>query len=190
MYPDSIPILKQLAFAGVILLFVLAIRKGHKKVDGYKKLLLQLNLIPATSTENLRTRNSPAKWRQISKRCIWLAGNRCKICRTKYGQKHCHEEWSFYEGIQRLLEKQCLCTDCHDCKHIGRIKSRDRKRYYYLIEHLARVNGKSIAYIESYVEFCLERVAYLSKKYPRWTVITKDFPTQRQRRSARQRMWG
>jgi hypothetical protein len=193
MNPEYIEMVKLSLCCGVILLFVLAIRRGWKKaVDGYRNLKLRLNLIPATATENLRTRY-PEKWEQIRSACIRSAGNSCEICKAKFVETHCHEEWKFYEGVQRLLKLQCLCKFCHQAKHIGYALSHQGQRgvepYEKLIYHLARVNRQSTEYIQRYVDLRLDEVAALAKKYPHWTVITEDFPSRRQRFRAGQRAW-
>lgn len=199
MNAETISILQLFAGLGVgyavILLFAKALRKDRRKVvDSYGRLKLKLELIPWTAKENLRTKNSPAGWEQIRRQCISGARNRCEICDARWCVTDCHEVWNFWEGVQRLIKVQCLCKKCHQAKHIGfALSHQDEKGvipYDTLIDHLARVNRQSVAYIEHYVQFSLDRVAELANRHSSWVLILKaprertGFPSDAQRRNA------
>ncbi len=80
---------------------------------------LELHLIPRSSfCTNLRNNLSRTKWDQLSKKIRGEANFTCEICGANK-ITHLHEVWEFKDGIQKLVQFECLCPQCHAVHHWG-----------------------------------------------------------------------
>lgn len=113
-------------------------------------MLLEFELIPGKQFGLSLAQALPKKdWdtlrRKIYRRYSWT----CQIC-SAYGVRvHCHEVWSYNDKlrIQKLVDLECCCEDCHNIKHWGRTihafhKGKLSQAYIdKLRKHYCRVNG-------------------------------------------------
>lgn len=110
---------------------------------------LEIEMIPKTCWySNVRSNVTRSTWdiikRSTAKENHWA----CAICRNKgtdQGYKwpvECHEVWDYIEEdgvkIQRLRKMTSLCPRCHEVKHIGLARVRDRE--VEALQWLALVN--------------------------------------------------
>lgn len=110
---------------------------------------LEVELVPAHSWGKSLAQLLPkVEWdklrRLIYKRYNWT----CQTCDAYGVEVHCHEVWKYddHKHIQILQDLTCLCKDCHNIKHWGRLValvlegkiSRDYKDY--LAKHFCEVN--------------------------------------------------
>lgn len=86
--------------------------------------LLSIELVPKSSWEdNLRSRLTPAEWRQVKTATFERADWVCEKCGGR-GHRHpveCHEEWHYDDVrcVQKLIRTIALCPDCHQAVHFG-----------------------------------------------------------------------
>ena len=112
---------------------------------------LTLDVVPRTCHySNLRTELPRATWDVLRRAAYAKTNRRCAICggRGRAGQNvvEAHERWDYVpngpEGpVQRLVEIQALCPDCHEVKHFGLAQVRGREEQ--ALAHLMEVNGWS-----------------------------------------------
>lgn len=98
------------------------------------------DLIPRTSFfKNLRSLLKPGEWDTVRRAVYSRAGYKCDICGAT-GRMECHEKWDYDtdKGIQRLVGLECLCSNCHEVRHIGLAEIRGRLGCARL--HMMKVN--------------------------------------------------
>jgi len=116
---------------------------------------LTIELVPQTCWfSNVRDQVSSQDWDRIRREVYGNADRRCEVCGGR-GLRHpveCHEVWEYDEaaGVQRLVRMLALCPACHEVKHIGLAGIRGRADLAR--EHLARVNGWSLAVADRYIQ--------------------------------------
>ena len=115
---------------------------------------LGVELVPVTCWySNVRSGLPTKEWDRLRKLSYAEADYKCEICGGK-GTKHpveCHEifEYDDENKVQTLRGLVALCPKCHRVKHIG--KAQIDGLYGEARQHLADVNGWSIAKAEKYV---------------------------------------
>lgn len=117
---------------------------------------LEPDLIPRSSFfRNLRAMIKPDEWDTVRRAVYSRSGHKCDICGAA-GKMECHEKWEYDEktGIQKLVGLTCLCSDCHEVKHIG--LAQVRGRYREALEHLKKINRISTEEAEVIVEEAFE----------------------------------
>jgi len=106
---------------------------------------LQLHLIPESSFySNLRNKLGETQWSQISKMVRGYHGNTCQLCGWVQNPQrklytHLHEIWDFKDGVQTLIDFECVCPTCHSVHHWG-LSNIQRKDMKFLVKHACKVN--------------------------------------------------
>lgn len=110
---------------------------------------LEIEMVPKTCWySNVRSNVTRSTWdiikRDTAKRNGWC----CEICEgkgTDQGYKwpvECHEVWDYIEvdgvKVQKLIKMTSLCPRCHEVKHLGLARVRNREAE--ALEWLALVN--------------------------------------------------
>lgn len=116
--------------------------------------ILEMELVPSTCKKNLRTILRPTEWQVISRAIRNHANCTCEICGRpveRAAQLDCHEKWEYKKvkvpgkkkkiRIQRLVDLQAVCTQCHAVKHIG--FSAHRGNYENCVDWFMEKNGAS-----------------------------------------------
>ena len=132
---------------------------------------LTVELVPSTCWyTNVRSNVSKAVWDRLRRRVAAEAGRRCEVCggRGRRWPVECHEVWHYDDEtkVQRLEGLVALCPACHEVKHAGLASKRGRLPA--VVEHLAVVNGWSVADAELYLEVAFEQWAARSRH--RWAL--------------------
>jgi hypothetical protein len=112
---------------------------------------LTIELVPETSWwKNIRDEVSDYKWNKLSKQIQKNANYKCEICGRRKGEEltrlYCHEKWEYNEHtkIQKLVELQSLCFQCHCVKHIGFTRLHHKDILDEIIQHFLNINGVSM----------------------------------------------
>lgn len=105
-----------------------------------KNIKLIPDLIPITSWFNNLRSTDPKAWNVIRHLSYAKAKEECEICGAKV-PLHCHEIWDYNmeTQIQKLTGLIALCPACHEVKHIGLARIRDRLKN--AIAHMQKVNN-------------------------------------------------
>lgn len=104
---------------------------------------LYIDMVPKTSWfNNLRSLLTEDEWKKVRTDIYKKNNFKCEICGGK-GNKHpveAHERWEYNKNtqIQKLINIEALCPDCHLVTHIG--FARISNKFDYAIEHLKKVN--------------------------------------------------
>jgi hypothetical protein len=118
------------------------------------KLKLEIESIPVSSWGiSLANLLGQKEWTEIRQQVYRDSDYQCYICGVDGVQLNCHETWkfSYKTKIQSLVDFQCLCKLCHDCKHFGRSKSVYDKAYVQkLVEHWCKVNKRTVEQFREY----------------------------------------
>jgi hypothetical protein len=108
---------------------------------------------------NLRSELSKDQWDRVRSRCYRKAHDRCEVCggRGRRWPVECHEIWHYNDTthVQKLMGTIALCPACHEVKHIGHAGIRGRQAQ--ALNHLARVNGWTVAEARKYMHSCFTR---------------------------------
>jgi hypothetical protein len=102
---------------------------------------LKIELIPRTSWgKNVRTNVKKNDWDKIRKAVYEKANMECQICNEKSKTLHAHEVWEFDEKnhIQKLVDINGICEDCHNAIHYGRAQKIGTAKQAK--EHFMKVN--------------------------------------------------
>jgi len=119
-------------------------------------LKLKLHLIPSGSFySNLRNQLTQNEWSRISKMVRGYHG-KCQFCgwkpsifRKEY--THLHEVWNFENGIQQLVDFECVCPTCHYVHHWGKSQI-DGLNMDFLLRHACKVNKCSEEIFKQHIE--------------------------------------
>ena len=87
-------------------------------------------------------------WDTIRREVYFKAGYICEVCSACDCEVHAHEVWTYDDKkhSQVLKDIVCLCADCHNIKHWGRVVALVHKRQLppdtlqKLTDHFLRVN--------------------------------------------------
>lgn len=112
---------------------------------------ITVELVPRSSWySNVRSNVSREQWDRIRKSVYKEHDWTCELCGAK-GRVECHEMWHYddVQHIQTLVRMMCLCSACHEVKHIGLAQVRGRGDI--ALVHLAKVNGWTWERAERYV---------------------------------------
>lgn len=105
------------------------------------------------------------KWKLISQTCKDLANNKCSKCEsTKILQAH-HLNYDNV-GDEKQSDLQCLCTECHNIIHNGKLVNKNIKGGFNMIYHKA-------------YEDIMEEVINSKKELKLFNWITNKFTYQR-----------
>lgn len=136
-----------------------------------KKLLLDIELVPATSWyNNVRAIVSKSQWDKLKSAVYSTAYYVCEICGGE-GPKHpveCHEVWLYddVKCVQTLDRMISLCPDCHQVKHFGFAEVQGKREK--ALKHFMKINKLSKNKAEEHIKNAFEKWADRSKKS--WTV--------------------
>ncbi len=123
-----------------------------------KKLKLTLELIPAQNWGKSLAQVLPKDlWDIVRRECYKKFVYQCAIC-GNIGEMHCHEVWLYDDKrrIQFLKGVQCLCKDCHNIKHWGRMVAMVHQgkakfeELTMLAAHFCKVNDCELADFEKH----------------------------------------
>jgi len=97
-------------------------------------------------------------WDTVRRDCYKEFNYLCAICGEGDIQCHCHEVWTYDDKkhIQFLKGVQCLCPDCHNIKHWGRLVNEvhsgklSLSELNRLAQHFCRVNKCSMEAFEQH----------------------------------------
>ena len=127
--------------------------KCNNSFSGSPEPLLTVELVPSTSWfTNVRSLLPEGEWDLVRRAVYRRARYRCEVCGGQ-GEAHpveCHEVWAYDDErhIQRLEGLVALCPACHRVKHLGLASVNGR--YDEALQHLASVNGWTLAEAERY----------------------------------------
>jgi len=136
-----------------------------------KKLILDIELVPATSWyNNVRAIVTKAQWDKLKSAVYAQAYYVCEICGGE-GPKHpveCHEVWLYDDKkcIQTLERMISLCPDCHQVKHFGLTEVQGKRDK--ALKHFMKVNKLSKDKAEEHIKKAFQQWSDRSKKP--WTV--------------------
>jgi hypothetical protein len=122
-------------------------------------LKLTIELVPRSCWfSNLRSELSALDWKRLKIQTYQAAGWVCEICggKGKDWPVECHERWLYDDlnHIQKLEGLIALCPACHEVKHIGLAEKRGHLPHAR--QHLAKINGISLADAMLYIEHSFE----------------------------------
>lgn len=83
---------------------------------------LEIELIPGKQWGKSLAQLLPKEDWDILRRKIYRVHNwTCQICGAYGVRVHCHEVWSYNDQkrIQKLVDLECCCEDCHHIHHWG-----------------------------------------------------------------------
>jgi len=111
-------------------------------------------------------------WDTLRREVYAEYGYKCCICGATDKQLHCHEVWEYKGNVQRLVNLQCICVDCHNIKHWGRtvamLHNGEFTQEYFdsLKRHFCKVNNCSEREMLNYiVEVGMRYAKRSDKKY-------------------------
>lgn len=115
---------------------------------------LTIELVPRSCWgQNLRNIISKEQWTELRDRREAFSGQ-CAICGAgNYDSPlHLHEVWNYDErrGLQKLVDLQPICSDCHDVKHFGRASKMGLAEK--ALQHLLTVNNWDVETAYRYIE--------------------------------------
>lgn len=116
----------------------------------HKTLKLLIELVPKTCWySNVRSIVKQSQWVKIRKEVYAKANFLCEIC-GEQGTRHpveCHEVWAYDEEIltQRLDHFLSICPLCHEVKHIGSARNRERALFRFtIVNNLNKESARKI----------------------------------------------
>lgn len=126
---------------------------------------LHTELVPKTCFfTNVRSQVSKESWDWLRKETYKQAKYQCECCGIK-GKMEAHEIWHYDDKnhVQKLHGLICLCNMCHLTMHLGFAELKGKLPQ--VKNHLAKINGWTIAETNMYVEAVFEVWFMRSKKY-------------------------
>lgn len=120
---------------------------------------------------NIRRYATALEWRRICQTILIVADERCQICGSN-GKLDCHECWHYDDSthVQKLIDIQALCKDCHGIKHIGFTISKGRMSNEGVAAHLGKINQWDRSQSEDYTQREYTKVRERSKHKWGWNI--------------------
>jgi hypothetical protein len=127
---------------------------------------LFIELVPSQAHgRNLRTILGTDLWPEISRSVRKMATHKCVYCGGR--ARHCHEKWEWIVEsgllVQRLVDLESICVDCHDTKHIGRIlATKGSNEMHRLLVRAAGLNEMPHEVMDEHASLCFSAHPILS----------------------------
>lgn len=144
-----------------------------------RRLVLAAEPIPRTCFgKNMRTVLGMMDWMKIRNDLVVRAGGKCKFCGSEE-QIEAHEVWTYdlKTRVQRLLDIEIVCKDCHNVKHGLRsaaLSAEGKLDIQRTMDKFVEVNGCPVGIYKEQLADAVSRVRQ-TNQYNDWVMDFGDW---------------